>query len=136
MIAGRSENLLAITTMAIAHQAAPDQNRIRSFCPEAPRNPTAPTKNSLPIETPIEFLYRVPADGTAAHQTSRTDALLHRHRQMHTPKKLFITAGKEVAGMVVPVPGFEVGLSSAQGILSDSGTASSAHAAALLLSSA
>jgi HEAT repeat protein len=54
-------------------------------------------------------------------------------RMLHTPKKLFITAGKEVAGMVVPVPGFEMGLSSVQGILSDSGTTSSAHAAALLM---
>jgi HEAT repeat protein len=54
-------------------------------------------------------------------------------RMLHTPKKLFLAAGKEVAGMVVPVPGLEVGLSSVQGILSDSGTASSAHAGALLM---
>ena len=30
------ENLLAVTAAAITRQAAPDQNRIRPFCPEAP----------------------------------------------------------------------------------------------------
>jgi HEAT repeat protein len=48
-------------------------------------------------------------------------------RMLRTPTKLFITA----AGMTVPVPGFGLGLSSVQGILSDPG--SSARAAALLL---
>jgi len=38
------ENLLAVTTTAVIHQAAPDQNRKHSFCPQAPSNPTAPTK--------------------------------------------------------------------------------------------
>jgi HEAT repeat protein len=48
-------------------------------------------------------------------------------RMLHTPSKLFMTA----ASVAVPVPGFGVGLTSAQGILSDSGA--SARAAVLLL---
>jgi hypothetical protein len=79
-ISRRLEELLAVTTTAIIHQAAPGQNRNRSFCPEAPSNPTAPTKKSLPIESSLEW-YRLPADGTAVHQTGRTDVLFHRHRQ-------------------------------------------------------
>jgi hypothetical protein len=33
-IGAKLEDLLAVTAMAITHQAAPDQNAIRSFCPE------------------------------------------------------------------------------------------------------
>jgi len=40
MIAGRLKDLLAERATAITHQAAPDQNRIRSFCPEALLNPS------------------------------------------------------------------------------------------------
>jgi hypothetical protein len=80
-IRGKLENLLAVTAVAITHQAAPDQNRIRSFCPQAPQlQRTAPPKNSPPIETPIEFLYRLPANGTAVNQTGRTDVPFHRNR--------------------------------------------------------
>ena len=51
-------------------------------------------------------------------------------RLLHTPTKLFTTAAIGAAGFV-PVPGLGLGLSSAQGILSDPD--SSARAAALLL---
>jgi hypothetical protein len=44
VVAGRLENLLAITAVAIDHQAAPDQNRIRSFCPAGRLNLSAPQK--------------------------------------------------------------------------------------------
>jgi hypothetical protein len=36
--------MFAITATAIIHQAAPDQNAICSFCPEAPLMLNAPTK--------------------------------------------------------------------------------------------
>jgi hypothetical protein len=39
-IRGKLENLLAVTAVAITHQAAPVQNRIPPFCPEAPVNPS------------------------------------------------------------------------------------------------
>jgi hypothetical protein len=39
-IRGKLENLLAVTAVVITHQAAPEQNRIRPFCPEAPVNPS------------------------------------------------------------------------------------------------
>ena len=95
-IRGKLENLLVVTAVAITHQAAPDQNRIRPFCPEAPvnRSPhselvlnaiqgqalTVPPRKSTHIETSVEFLYRLSADGTAVHQAGRTDVLFHRHR--------------------------------------------------------
>jgi len=37
-IRGKLENLLAVKAVAITHQAAPDQNPIRPFCPEVPVN--------------------------------------------------------------------------------------------------
>src|SRR5271157_533057 len=43
-IRGNWEDSLTVKAVAIIHQAAPDQNRIRSFCPEPPLNPTAPQK--------------------------------------------------------------------------------------------
>jgi hypothetical protein len=36
-IRGNWEDSLTVTAVTIKHQAAPDQNRIRSSCPEAPR---------------------------------------------------------------------------------------------------
>jgi hypothetical protein len=70
MIGRRLKNLLAITATAVVHQAAPDQNRIRSFC-QGCQNGTAPTKNFaaleiefLPhIETPIDFFAASPPIG-------------------------------------------------------------------------
>src|SRR5579859_1232362 len=44
VVAGRLEDLLAITAVAIAHQAAPDQNRLRSFCPAGRLSLGAPPK--------------------------------------------------------------------------------------------
>ena len=46
---------------------------------------------------------------------------------LHTPSKLFMTA----ASIAVPIPGFGIGLASAQGILSDPGA--SARAAVVLM---
>ena len=42
MVPGRLEDLPATTAVAIAHQAAPDQNRIRSLCPAGRLNLSAP----------------------------------------------------------------------------------------------
>ena len=42
MVAGRAKDLLAIGAVAIAHHAALDQNRIRSFCPAGRLNLSAP----------------------------------------------------------------------------------------------
>jgi hypothetical protein len=97
---GLLENLLAVKAVAITHQAAPDQNRIRPFCPETRANPlprselvlnavqgqalTMPPKKSPHIETIVEFLYRLSADGTTVHQTGRTDVHFHRHRHCST----------------------------------------------------
>jgi hypothetical protein len=50
---------------------------------------------------------------------------------MVTPTKLFTTVAPDFVTMVVPLPGFGLGLSSVQGILS--GADSTARAAALLL---
>lgn len=52
-------------------------------------------------------------------------------RMAHTPMKLATTAGETVAGMVVPVPGIGLGISSVEGILLDPGA--SPRAGALLL---
>ena len=55
MIRGRLKDLLAITATATTHRATPDQNVIRSFCPEASFSPKAPTKKSAYIESLVEF---------------------------------------------------------------------------------
>jgi HEAT repeat protein len=52
-------------------------------------------------------------------------------RLLHTPSRLFVTIAQNAAGMVVPLPGFGLGVSSVQGILSDPD--SSARATVLLL---
>jgi hypothetical protein len=63
-VKGRLKDLLAITTMARTHhQVAPDQNVIRSFCPEASLNRKAPTKHSAHIESPVEFFAASPRMG-------------------------------------------------------------------------
>src|SRR5579883_1962858 len=56
MVRGRLKNLLAITTTATTHRVTPDQNVLRSFCPEVAFNWKPPTKNSVPIESHLEFL--------------------------------------------------------------------------------
>ena len=61
VVAGRLEDLLAITAVAITHHAAPDQNRIRSFCPAGRLNFSAPQKNSAAYRVSCS-LYRVPAN--------------------------------------------------------------------------
>jgi HEAT repeat protein len=68
------------------------------------------------------------AKGSSGYlSTEKRNAL----RMLHTPTKLFMFAAIQAAGMVVPVPGLGMGISSAQGILSNPD--SSARAAALLL---
>ena len=59
-IGGKLEDLLAVTAIAIAHQTAPDQKAIRSFCPELRQLSLAPH-----IETAIEFSAASPPMGLA-----------------------------------------------------------------------
>jgi hypothetical protein len=63
MISGSLKDLLTVRATAITHQAAPDQNAIESFCPEALLNLNPPPKKSPHIETPIEFFTASPPMG-------------------------------------------------------------------------
>jgi len=56
MVRGRLKNSPATTATTQTHQATPDQNVLRSFCPEVAFNLKPPTKNSAHIESHAEFL--------------------------------------------------------------------------------
>src|SRR5579884_4142307 len=56
MVRGRLKNSPATTATTQTHQATPDQNVLCSFSPEVSLNPKAPIKNSVPIESHLEFL--------------------------------------------------------------------------------
>ena len=59
----RLKDLLTVRAATIIHQAAPDQNASRSFCPEPLLNLNPPPKKSPHIETPIEFFTASPPMG-------------------------------------------------------------------------
>jgi hypothetical protein len=77
MISGRLKDLLTVRATAIIHQAAPDQNASRSFCPELWELNRAHKKFTA-YRNSYRVFYRVPADEAAAHQTGRIAALFHR----------------------------------------------------------
>jgi HEAT repeat protein len=77
-----------------------------------------------------EFLLDVVSKQSKATSSYFTKQERDAQRLLHTPDKLFTTAAIGAVGLV-PVPGVGLGVSSAQGILTDND--SSARAAALLL---
>jgi hypothetical protein len=80
MITGRLKDLLTVGATTTIHQAAPDQNASRSFCPELWKLNRAHKKFTAYRDS-CRVFYRVPADGAAAHQTGRSAALFHRRGQ-------------------------------------------------------
>ena len=78
----------------------------------------------------VQFLLAVVSGESKASSSYLTKEKRGALRMLHTPTKLFTTIAIGAAGFA-PVPGLGVGLSSAQGILSDPD--SSARAATLLL---
>src|SRR5208282_680015 len=76
MIWCRLKDLLTVRAATIIHQAAPDQNANRSFCPELWKLNRA--QKFTAYRNSYRVYYRVPAHGPAAHQTGRTAALFHR----------------------------------------------------------
>ena len=77
MIAGRLEDSLAVKTVAIIHQVTPDQNLL--ILSGGAAEPDRADKKNPAYRNYYRVLYRVLADGTGAHQTGGTDALLHWH---------------------------------------------------------
>ena len=95
-ISGRLKDLLTVRATTIIHQAAPDQNASRSFCPELWKLNRAHKKFTA-YRNSYRVFYRVPADGAAAHQTGRSDALLHRcgHQESHQLQRQSAVGSKQ-----------------------------------------
>jgi hypothetical protein len=97
-LAGRLKNLLTVNTTAITHQAAPAQNAMVSFCSEPPLKLNRRRGNHRVQKILYRAFHRVPADGAAAHQTGRVDALLHRGRRRRNPQTGFWAFDFIIAG--------------------------------------
>ncbi len=78
----------------------------------------------------VRFLLAVAAGESSASSSYLTKEKRSALRMLHTPTKLFMFAAMQAVGLA-PVPGLGMGISSAQGILSNPD--SSARASALLL---
>jgi hypothetical protein len=98
--------LLTITATAITHRAAPDQNANHSFCLEPSGFKRADQKFTA-YRGFYRVFYRVPADGAAAHQTGRIDALLHRRRH---PSPAVCGIALQTSGRLYSPGGIPVGL--------------------------
>jgi hypothetical protein len=101
MVRNRLEDLLAVWTTALIHQAAPGSESKPFILPGSAVEPHRANEKIFPIESLLE-LYHLPAEGTAVHQTGRTDVLFYRHRQlkMTTPQKVI----QSTAHTPVPLP--------------------------------
>lgn len=99
---------------------------------DTPEVDFAAAKALFQIHVPAgkDFLLAVASGQSKATSSYFTKQERDATRLLHTPAKLFTTAAVGVVGFV-PVPGIGLGVSSAQGILTDND--SSARAAALLL---
>jgi len=95
----------------------------------APEVGFASAKALFHLNQPIgkEVLLAILSGETKASSSFLTSQKRNAFRMIHTPSKLFMTA----ATVAVPVPGFGLGVASAQGILSDPGA--SARASVVLL---